>query len=158
METEDSISKLYRTLDVCDIHLERLRYATNRLKSNFPLTSESYQSLEDADISVLDQMIFRFTKLQDSMGRKLFPQTLLVLEEDFSNKPFIDMLLRMEKLNLIPGHQEWIVMREVRNELSHEYPVETGEIVDGLNSLYKNVERISSIYTDLKSYLMQRFQ
>lgn len=155
---KEIISKLFQFLEMCDIHLERLNYAHDRLNRVFLLDAQSYNSLSDSDITLIDQMIYRITKLQDTMGSKLFPQTLKSLGEDYSDQPFLDVLNRLEKLELIPDHQQWIMMREVRNQLSHEYPSETEEIIEGLNSLFINVGAIETIYSDLKTYLIRRFQ
>lgn len=103
-------------------------------------------------------MIYRFTKLQDTMRNKLFLLTLESLGEDYSGRPFIDILNRLEKLELILNPQQWLLMREIRNQLSHEYPAETDETIEGLNSLYESVEIIENIYTNLRNYLHNRFQ
>lgn len=113
-ENEKIISRLFQILEMCDIHLERLKYAQNNLDEIFPLDEKTYKSLSDSDITLIDQMVYRFTKLQDTMGSKLFPQTLKSLGEDYSYKPFLDILNRLEKLGLISDHKQWIMMREVR--------------------------------------------
>ncbi len=156
--TNDHISQLLQTVEICDIHLKRLNYAAKKLDELFPLDKQSYQALKDADITVIDQMVYRFTKLQDTMGRKLFSETLLALGEDYSEQPFLDVLNRLEKLELIPDRQEWFKMREIRNQIAHEYPSETKMVVDALNSLYASIETISKYYTNLKDYLQRRFQ
>lgn len=156
--SKEIISRLFEIIEICDIHLKRVKYAKSQLDDLFPLDKEAYKSLSDADVTLIDQMIYRFTKLQDSMGSKLFPQTLKSLGEDYSDKPFIDVLNRLEKLELIPDYKQWIMMREVRNQLSHEYPSEPDETIEGLNSLYKNISDIDTIYTDLRRYLQRRFQ
>jgi hypothetical protein len=158
LSSPETISRLLEIIEICDIHLNRLNYAKNHLTVLFPLDNQAYNSLEDSDITLIDQMIYRYTKLQDTMGSKLFPLTLKSLGEDYTEKPFIDVLNRLEKLELIPDQQEWMMMREIRNQLSHEYPSETAETIEGLNNLFKNVETIGAIYTNLKSYLNQRFQ
>lgn len=156
--SKETISRLSEIIEICDTHLKRVNYAKSQLEDLFPLDKESYKSLSDADITLIDQMIYRFTKLQDTMGRKLFPQALKSLGEDYSERPFIDILNRLEKLELIPDHQQWIMMREVRNQLSHEYPSKPDETIEGLNSLYKKISDIDTIYTDLRKYLQKRFQ
>jgi hypothetical protein len=61
-----------------------------------PLDASRYQQLSDDEIEPIDQFLYRFTKLQDAMGEKLF---LLILEflkeENTTNKPFIDILNRL---------------------------------------------------------------
>jgi len=135
-----------------------MKFAIEQLRDIFPLDEKSYNELTEHDISIIDQMIYRFSKLQDTMGSRLFIQTLGILEEDYSDKPFIDILIRLEKLGLIQDYQEWIKMREIRNQLAHEYPSEVKEIIDSLNLLFSSTEKISKIYADLKSYLDQRLQ
>jgi hypothetical protein len=43
------------------------------MKDIFPLTTLSeYQNLSDEEIEHIDQFVYRFQKLQDDMGTKLF--------------------------------------------------------------------------------------
>lgn len=56
------------------------------------------------------------------MGTRLFKQLLVLLEEDISGLPFIDILHKMEKLNLLDDSKDWISLRQTRNTISHEYP------------------------------------
>src|SRR3989337_1047363 len=73
------------------------------------------------EIEHIDQMVYRFSKLQDSIGERLFKSLLMFLEEDVTNKPFLDILNRLEQLEILPSKDEWLKLRKVRNELSHEY-------------------------------------
>lgn len=78
----------------------------------------------DADaekLRVLDQLLFRFTKLQDAMGTRLLPATLAALAEPVEDWPMIDRLNRLEKLGFLNA-DEWLRWRQIRNQLSHEYP------------------------------------
>lgn len=45
----------------------------------------------------------RRTKLQESIGGRLFKAVLLFLEEDVVNRPFIDILNRLEQLEILKG-------------------------------------------------------
>ena len=56
------------------------------------------------------------------MGSRLFKQLLEALEEDISGLPYIDILYKMEKLNLLDNSKDWISLRQIRNTVSHEYP------------------------------------
>lgn len=69
------------------------------------------------------------------MGTRLFPSILENLEEDMEGKPFIDLLTKMENLNLIDDHRKWLKLRETRNLATHEYPFFAPEIIEGLNLL-----------------------
>lgn len=68
-----------------------------------------------------DQILFRFTKLQDNLGERLIPATLAALNEAFEAWPMRDRLDRLEKLGYVDVDQ-WLAWRELRNRLAHEYP------------------------------------
>lgn len=78
----------------------------------------------DADsdqIRLVDQILFRFIKLQDAIGERLVPATLNALNEPHEDWPMRDRLNRLEKLGYVDVNQ-WLSWREVRNRLAHEYP------------------------------------
>ncbi|MBI3155041.1 MAG: hypothetical protein HYZ20_06505 [Burkholderiales bacterium] len=68
-----------------------------------------------------DQILFRFTKLQDSLGERLIPATLESLAEPSEQWPMRDRLDRLEKLGYLDV-DAWLQWREIRNRLAHEYP------------------------------------
>ena len=72
-------------------------------------------------VRLLDQLLYRFTKLQDALGERLIPATLAVLAEPFEDWPVRDRLNRLEKLGYLDV-DDWLRWREVRNRLAHEYP------------------------------------
>lgn len=72
-------------------------------------------------LRLLDQLLFRFTKLQDAVGLRLVPATLAALSEPFEDWPMIDRLNRLEKLGFV-NVDDWLRWREIRNRLAHEYP------------------------------------
>lgn len=72
-------------------------------------------------LRILDQLLFRFSKLQDALGIRLVPATLAALAEPFEEWPMIDRLNRLEKLGFIVV-DDWLRWREIRNRLAHEYP------------------------------------
>lgn len=127
MNTEDYTDKLKEAIQICEIHNQRMMYAIEKVKHHFPLDENKYQNLSFDDLSYLDQLIFRFSKLQDGMGTRLFPAILENLGEDVEGKPFIDLLTKMEKLDLLNDHKQWFKLRETRNLVTHEYPFFTPE-------------------------------
>jgi hypothetical protein len=72
-------------------------------------------------VRLLDQILYRFMKLQDAMGERLLPATLAMLLEPFDDWPMRDRLDRLERLGYLDTVQ-WLDWRGVRNRLAHEYP------------------------------------
>ena len=68
-----------------------------------------------------DQILFRFAKLQDTMGERLVAATLDALAEPFEAWPMRDRLDRLEKLGFLDVN-DWLAWRALRNRLAHEYP------------------------------------
>jgi hypothetical protein len=76
----------------------------------------------DAQLRQLtDQILFRFMKLQDSLGERLIPATLDALTEPFEDRPMRDRIDRLEKLGYLDVNR-WLRWRDLRNRLAHEYP------------------------------------
>ena len=150
------IEKLEKIFYECDKHLKRIDSSSSELKNIMPLDKEKYINLDEENIKVLDQFLFRFSKLQDAMGQKLFKMILLFLKEDIEGKPFIDILNLMEKLNIISSTISWKELRDDRNELAHNYEDEPEEMSEIINKLYEKRVILSSIYLGIKSYYIQR--
>ena len=85
-------------------------------------TPSSAQLDADAGLRRLtDQILYRFTKLQDSMGERLIPATLGWLQELHEAWPMRDRLNRFEMLGCLDVDR-WLQWRDVRNRLVQEYP------------------------------------
>ena len=152
---QETIERLQREYEVCDKHILRIDEALRGLKVDFPITLETYQRFDSDQIRCIDQFIFRFSKLQDAIGAKIFRYTLEILEEDVTSLPMRDILNRLERFNIIPSADEWIYIRELRNEIAHDYPLYENEIVAILNELVVKVEVVIDIYNKLKTYICQ---
>lgn len=156
MLTEETQDKLKETLVICDLHHQRMMFAFESLEKYFPLTEFKLSQVSPIELALFDQLIYRFSKLQDSMGTRLFKQLLELLEEDVSGLPFLDILYKMEKLNLLESAKVWITLRQTRNTVSHEYPFYTEILVEELNLLPEEVAKLASIWIRLKDYAIQR--
>ena len=123
-----------------------------------PLDSEKYQILSDDEIEHIDHFLFRFAKLQDAIGEKLFVLLLeLMHEENIKNKPFIDILNRLEQLALLGDKNVWLELRKIRNNIAHEYEDKPQKSAESLNAIYMSKLILEQIYLTLKSrYLVMR--
>ena len=156
MLKEDFKYRLSAIINVCKMHNQRMQYAMDFIQGIFPLDSESYRVLTQEQISHTDQLIYRFSQLQDTIGGKLFPLILRGLGEYDQNMPFIDILNRLEKISVIDSAEHWLILRETRNLVTHEYPDNEKEIVEGLNELHKQSQYLSSILDGLMGYIRER--
>ena len=143
--------RLQREFEVCDKHILRINEALEELSSTLPLTIENYAQLNSGQIRCIDQFIFRFSKLQDAMGAKIFRYILEYLDEDVTSLPMRDILNRLEKYKFLPDANEWIYIRELRNEIAHDYPLMENDIVHILNELFSKVDVMYGIYDKLKA-------
>ena len=67
----------------------------------------------------VEAFVGRFGRLQDTVGDKLLPLLLAAMGE----KPaaVIDNLDRAERLGLLQSADTWMTMRNLRNQMIHEY-------------------------------------
>jgi hypothetical protein len=85
------------------------------------------------------------------MGKRLFPTLYNLLEDDDSQRPFIDILMRLEKLGVILDAKEWQVLRNIRNTIAHEYPGSAEQTVTALNLLYEMWPVLRRMYEHTRS-------
>ena len=145
--------KQEKIINECEKHLQRLQYAKNELKELFPLTQKSYENLTQENIQAIDQFIYRFSKLQDTVGEKLIKLVFALYEENIEKFTFIDILNRLEKANIL-STKNWKELRNIRNELSHNYddnPLESSVI---LNKVFEKEDSLEEIYKNLKNVLI----
>lgn len=157
MLSDELRDKLKETLTICSLHHQRMMFAWENIAKYFPLTEARFSQISPIEMALFDQLIYRFSKLQDSMGTRLFKQLLEALEEDITGLPFIDILYRLEKLNLLDHAKDWVVLRQTRNIVSHEYPFFKDVQIEELNLLPEEVKKLSSIWIKLKTYTTIRF-
>jgi hypothetical protein len=148
-----NLERLTTSLQKCRIHLQRLQYAVSQTEKFFPLESEIYKNLNDAQIGNIDQLIFRFTKLQDELGTNTFRFLLVYLQEDILDKPFRDILNRLEQLKIIDSSDAWLALRELRNDLAHEYPMMLDETIEKLNHLFVQVPVLGNIHNTIEQVI-----
>jgi len=115
------------------------------------MTVKQFQSLDDTLIEHIDQFIYRFSKMQDSMGRRLLPALYSYLESDTSVKPFLDILNRLEKIGVITSGKDWQFFRNLRNNLAHDYPAGIQQTVDTLNILMERIDTFIDIFITVKT-------
>jgi len=138
--SEEEINKLrfQRVMTECWKHIKRLNYAFNKLhkKYNPPLSPEDIINIvEDEEmVGSLDQITYRFSKLQDSMGR-LFRFYLLEKGENIENMTMIDIINFLDRIGINIDSDDWFELREIRNIIAHEYEDESEKISGVINKI-----------------------
>jgi hypothetical protein len=145
--------KLLQTLEECNKHIKRMLYAYHKMATVMLLDALKYDDLTEEQVENIDQFIFRFSKLQDAMGERLFRGVLVCLGEDVKNKPFFDLLNRLEQLNVIKDKEEWLLLRKLRNDLAHEYLNDSEINALNINIVYENTQRLYDIFMRVKMYI-----
>jgi hypothetical protein len=102
-------------------------------------------------IRIVNSFLFNFSKLQDKIGAKLFKKILYELKEiDSYSISMIDVLNILEKLNIINSTIEWDRLREIRNILSHEYPLNSKERIENIELAMEGYLLLKDIYQNIK--------
>ena len=133
----------------------RLHY--NRAKDNydeivqFSLDISLYDDKEK--IKTIDAFIFRFIKLQDFMGDKLFKDLLQRVGEYKDSMSLIDVLDKLEKLEIINDSDKWINFRILRNKLTHEYPDNQDDVIEGIKLAIEQFAEMKTILSDSIEYI-----
>jgi len=127
-----------------EIHFKRIDMILPEIKSYLPFVNADFEDIEK--IKAIDSFIYRFTKIQDKMGDKLFPAVLRDLQEYKNNMALIDVLNKLERLELLKNSNDWIDYRKLRNSLTHEYTNNTDEIIEAINMAIDVYEEMKSIY------------
>lgn len=153
MNTAILQQQLGRTLTECEVHRRRMALAHGKLAAFLPATAQALQTLDDTQVETLDAYLYRFTKLQDAMGHRLFPQTLELLAENIRDMAFIDQLNRLEQLGALPSATQWLELRQLRNTLAHEYSDDTERLTEGVNTAFTSYQVIDGIYAQIAQYI-----
>jgi len=115
-----------------------------------PLNLEKYMQLKEYEQDKLDVLIFRFSKLQDLLGRKIF-RSILEYSGFDTNVSFVEILSELERSSLV-DIEKWIELRDIRNAIAHEYPEDEDNIVDEITEIYNNIDYLIELSQRLQEY------
>ncbi|MEN4053310.1 MULTISPECIES: hypothetical protein [Sulfurimonas] len=103
-----------------------------------------FNTLNPQQRAILDAYLKRFASLQDFLGAKIFP--LLLEVAGVHTSKMSEVLSLIEKEEIIDSIENWIELREVRNELEHDYPQELKDALDDLRYCIENFTRLENYY------------
>ena len=140
----------------CDSHLRKMNHAYEKLKESIPFSEADFPPLDEDVSANLDQFLFRFIKMQDSIANRLLPSLYQILEDNQEPRPFLDILNRLESLDVLESVDTWQFFRNLRNNLANDYPESREQNITNLNILFQRWQEFSALYQGIKKYCRQR--
>lgn len=149
------MSKISDTKHILEKRFEKLEKNYKALKEYKFLIDELLQTkniydqfifntLVPKERAILDAYLKRFSSVQDFLGAKIFP--LLLEISGINSSKMSEVLYHIEKEEIIDSLDEWIELREIRNELEHDYPEELQEALNDLKFCIDSFEKIEKYY------------
>lgn len=145
--------KLQNYLNQCAKHVQRIEEAFSDITSILPLNADKYAKLNKAQVQAMDQYLFRFSKLQDTLGDKVFRLIIQKYEPSADKLPLLDVLNKLEKYGVLENAKEWISLRKLRNDVAHQYEDEPEEMSLAINNLLAQKEVIVKIFEKIRATL-----
>lgn len=116
------------------------------LKSQDIYKVEVFENLAFAEKAIFDAYLKRFSSIQDFLGTKIFP--ILLDLSGISATKMTDILYFIEKEEIIDSLDNWIELRELRNELEHDYP-------DQMKQALCDLKKCIDLFSIIESYTVK---
>ena len=101
-----------------------------------------FNSLKLEEKAILEAYLKRFAFLQDYLGAKVFK--LLLENKGIVVNKMSEVLIEMEREGII-DLEKWIELRNIRNELEHDYPDELEVALEDLKYCVENFNELEKI-------------
>ena len=137
-------------IEKINLHKKRAKFALEEIKEWDDLDCDIFENF--VKIKTIDTFIYRFIKLQDMMGEKLFRIFLDEIGEYKDNMSLLDILDKLEKFEIVEDSIEWMEYRKLRNKLTHEYPNNEEDIIDGIKIAIEVFVKIETILQNIIEY------
>jgi len=145
MNKKEILNKRFNKLEKHYIALKEYKILINDLLRESNIYDQFiFNTLKPEKRAILDAYLKRFASIQDFLGAKIF--SLLLEIAGINNTKMSEVLSNIEKENIIDSLENWIELREVRNELEHDYPEELQEALNDLKYCIDSFEQLESYY------------
>jgi uncharacterized protein with HEPN domain len=111
---------------------------------------QEYETLSRIEKFALNALIFRFAKLQDLLGAKVFRSYLEYNGYNTQGISYYDILREIEKEEIV-DIDTWSELRELRNKIAHDYPEELDEMIESINLFISRSKEIVVISKKIES-------
>lgn len=131
--------------------LKTLKLSVDKCKSiGFTKSSYTFEELES-----FDSLTSKFSRTSDLFTQKVLRTSWILLHEAFL--PFIDFVNVAEKIGLIANADDLLIIRDLRNQIAHEYIPELifdliPEIIEMTYKLEINIE-ISKLFFESRKWI-----
>jgi hypothetical protein len=134
---------------------QHLAATDQRLFGSMFTGEQAAQLEENPDLAErVEAFVGRFGRLQDTVGDKLLPVLLAAFGEKASAA--IDNLDRAERLGLLQSADEWMTMRNLRNQMVHEYVEDPVVLTSALQTAHAFVPALIAAAGKMIAEIKQR--
>ncbi|KAF3978464.1 MAG: hypothetical protein HFP77_01780 [Methylococcales symbiont of Iophon sp. n. MRB-2018] len=139
------LEKRLNKLEKHYLALKDYSQAINKLVANIDIYDEVvFNTLLVEQKAVLEAYLKRFSALQDLLGSKIFPSLLDVA--GIGVTAMSEVLSLIEKEGIIDSFDNWMALREARNELEHDYPEQLSQALINLKFCIDNFTTLEKYY------------
>lgn len=151
-ETKERLVFLTRVIKK---EIKHLNYSAKKLfATEFNIKRAESLAHDDGLAEQLEAFTSRFCRLQDTIGDKLLPVWLSVLNE--RTKTTIDNLDKAEKIGVLPSVELWLELRQIRNQMVHEYIEDLTILTNAVQTSYQQLDFIINVAEAIISDLENR--
>ena len=143
--TKDILANRLKKLEKHYIAIKEYKELINQLLQEKNIYDQfTFNTLKPQERAILDAYLKRFSSIQDFLGAKVF--SLLLDVAGINCSKMSEVLYYIEKEQIIDNLGSWIELREIRNELEHDYPEELEEALQDLKSCVDSFDKLESYY------------
>ena len=135
-------SRLEFLLRVINKEIRHLQYADQQVFGDGLMLVDIENLEQKPDLALkLEAFASRFCRLQDTLGDKLLPALLRALGEP--DKALLINLDKAENFGWLTSTEKWIELRQLRNQMIHEYIEEAQVLHNALTKAHQNITTLT---------------
>ena len=155
MNNNADIERVIFLKRVFEKELIHLKYSQSQVFAEKFTTDRAKTLIYDPVLAEkIEAFTSRFCRVQDTLGDKLIPVWLKLLGEPVA--AVVDNLDKSEKLGVIPSADEWLEVRQLRNQMVHEYIEDMEILSQALQTANQKVELFTDVSERLFSDINKR--
>jgi len=140
---------------VVNKEIQHLQYSAEKVFKGGFNEERARQIANDEELAEqVEAFTSRFCRLQDTIGDKLLPTWLDMLGE--KKGVAIDNLDKAERIGVLPSVEQWLELRQLRNQMIHEYIEDLTILADALQTAYQHLGFIVGVAELIISDLSNR--